>query len=600
MTDFNAPLADTEFVINGVINELTGIENLSSLPGYEDATPDLVSAILEEAGKLATEVLAPLNRSGDIQGCVLENGVVRTPDGFKEAYRQMAEGGWTGTSADQEFGGQGLPYTVTAAAIEFWTAANMAFCLVPVLMQSAIELIQKHGSDDQKNTFLPKIISGEWASSMDLTEPQAGSDLGLLRTRAVKNGDHYLLTGQKIFITGGDQDLTENIIHLVLARTPDAPPGAKGISLFLVPKFLVNEDGSLGRRNDMRAVSVEHKLGINGSPTCVMSYGDDEGAVGYLIIGENQGLIGMFTMMNLTRLTVGIQGVGIAERAYQQALAYARERLQGSRRGEEADGPMAIINHPDVKRMLLDMKARSEAMRAITLYTGLCIDLSKRLDDDEQREKYRSRVELLTPIAKAWVTDQAIDIANIGIQVHGGLGFIEETGAAQHLRDARITPIYEGTNGIQANDLVGRKVIRDRGDAVKGFIAELRDYLSASNSDLDSVHTHLCNAVDCLAAATEWMIGDGQKNTLLPAAAATSYLNLIGTVLGGWLLAKSAETAERHLSEKFGDPDFNQGKILSARYFADTYLAACGMLKDRIIDGGTTVMDIEPKHFGNL
>jgi len=557
---------------------------------------------LEEAGKFAAQELAPLNRTGDIEGCRLENGIVRTPPGFKEAYGQLAEAGWLGMVSSPDDGGQGLPHTLTFAAIEMWSSANLAFSLVPLLAYSAIELIEHHATPEQKSLYLGNMISGAWSSTMNLTEPQAGSDLGRLRTRATPEGDHYRIAGQKIFITGGDHDLTENIIHLVLARTPDAPPGSRGISLFLVPKILVAPDGTPGARNDLKCVSLEHKLGIHGSPTCVMSFGDDDGAIGYLIGEENKGLACMFAMMNMSRLTVGIQGVGIGERAYQQALAYARERVQGSKKTADGLKETAIIEHADVRRMLASMKSLTEAHRALALYTAGCMDLSKRHPDLSARENYLRRLELLTPIVKAWITDGAIEVANTGIQVHGGTGYIEETGAAQHLRDARITAIYEGTNGIQAGDLVGRKVLGDDGQAVSELLALIRASSSAPEfkeaQALARVREYLLAGLGAAEQATKWILEQGPGD--LVAAIAHPYLTLLGNVIGGWLLAQSAARAGAGLAANDGDTAFLEGKLLSARQFAEERLSGCLALGAWIEGGGEAAANAQSEHFGQI
>ncbi len=447
MTDYAAPLADMRFALT----EIAGIDEIARLPGCEQASPDVVDAVLEEAGKLAGGVLAPLNRIGDRQASRLENGVVRTPDGFKEAYAKYVEGGWNALPFPPEHGGQGLPMALSTAVFEMWNSANMGFALCPLLNVGAVEALHAHGTQEQKQVYLPKLVSGEWTGTMNLTEPQAGSDVGALRTRAVRDGDGYRITGQKIFITYGEHDMAANIVHLVLARLPDAPPGTRGISLFLVPKFLVDADGKLGQRNDVRCVSLEHKLGIHASPTCVLAYGDNGGAVGFLIGEENRGMECMFTMMNNARLNVGLQGVAIAERAYQQARDFARQRVQSRPVTATSGDTYPIIHHPDVRRMLLSMRAQTEAMRALAYYTAGAIDRARHYPDSEARAAQQRRVDLLIPVVKAWSTDLGVEIASTGVQVHGGMGFIEETGAAQHLRDARIAPIYEGTNGIQAS-----------------------------------------------------------------------------------------------------------------------------------------------------
>ncbi len=599
MSDYLPPLNDIRFAMREVAELCLGDGGLPALPGYEEATDDTVSAVLDEAGRFAAEILAPLNRSGDIEGCRLENGVVRTPDGFKEAYQQMAASGWTGMLAMPEHGGQGLPNQVAIAAFEMWSSANMAFGLIPLMVYSAIELLQQHGTAEQKEVYLSRLITGEWVSTMNLTEPQAGSDLSRLTTRAVKNGDHYRLTGQKIFITGGDHDWTGNIVHLVLARLPDAPPGTRGISLFLVPKYLVNADGGLGTRNDVRCLSLEHKLGINASPTCVMSYGEDGGAIGYLVGEENKGLAAMFTMMNMSRLAVGVQGVGIGERAYQQALAYARERIQGTRKTEDGAAAAAIIEHPDVKRMLLSMKSLCEAHRAVALYTALCIDLAKRHPDEAVRTRYDAHLGLLTPVVKAWITDGAVEVASIGIQVHGGTGFIEETGAAQHLRDARITTIYEGTNGIQAGDLVGRKIQGDGGRAINGLIEDMKAALESLDAtgaaELVAVKAAQDSAFRDLQDATRCLLDRGPSDET--AIVAHPYLTLLGNVIGGWLLLLAAVRTASDLSMPDADRTFLEGKILSARHFGQERLSMCAVLAERIRSGGDGTAAAVADHF---
>src|SRR3954468_23160347 len=474
MSDYNAPVTDILFTMKAI----AGLDALTALPGYADATADTVQAILEEAGKFAGEVLAPLNAVGDREHSKLENGVVRTPTGSKEAYRGFAEAGWNAVAFDPDYGGQGMPWVLTSALQEIWNAADMAFSLCPLLTQGAIEALQFVGTPEQKSTYLPKMISGQWTGTMNLTEPQAGSDLGAIRPRAEPAADGtYRLKGQKIFITYGEHDFTENIVHFVLARLPDAPMGSKGISLFIVPKFLPNADGSLGARNDLRCVSLEHKLGIHASPTCVMAYGDNEGAVGFRVGEAHRGLEYMFIMMNNARLAVGIQGLAVAERAYQHAVAYARQRVQGTPVDRSKGAP--ILHHPDVRRNLLTMRALTEAMRGLVLYTAGALDRAKRHPDEKERVRNQALTDLLIPIVKAWCTDQGVRVASIGVQVYGGVGFIEETGAAQYFRDSRIAPIYEGTNGIQAMDLLGRKLLRDQGKAMQGLIAEISASLGA-------------------------------------------------------------------------------------------------------------------------
>jgi acyl-CoA dehydrogenase len=512
-----------------VLNELCDLGDVLSLPGSQDASPDLVAAVLEEAARVAGEVLAPLNRQGDIQGARFDDGKVVTADGWKEAYRAFVDGGWPSINFAEEYGGQNLCYLAATPAQEMWAAANMAFALCPMLTQGAVEALIRHGSDQLKRLYLNKMVAGEWTGTMNLTEPQAGSDLSAVRTRAEPEGEHYRLYGQKIFITYGDHDLTENIVHMVLARTPDAPEGVKGISLFLVPKFMVNSDGSIGERNDVHTVSIEHKLGIHGSPTCVLAYGDNDGAVGYLIGDENQGLVYMFVMMNLARHAVGVEGLAIADRTYQQALAYARERVQGRPVGVNSGDRISIIHHPDVRRMLMTMKCKVEAMRALAYSWAAAFDKSLRHADQAERENQRRVMELLTPIVKGWCTETGNEVAYLGVQVHGGMGFIEEAGAAQHFRDARITTIYEGTTGIQAADLVGRKIMRDGGATARSLLATMREIEHAVVSVPEFEKTY-GPALDDVEQATAWLLESAIQNPQLPAAASGCYLELWGIV----------------------------------------------------------------------
>jgi alkylation response protein AidB-like acyl-CoA dehydrogenase len=595
MTDYAAPLADMRFALN----ELAGLKDIAGLPGYEEATPDLVDAVLEEANKLASEVIAPLNHSGDKEKAVYENGAVRTPKGFAEAYGQFVEGGWNALPFDPDYGGQGLPWTLGSALAEMWNSANMAFALCPLLTQGAVELLQAHGSEEQKDSYLPRLISGEWTGTMNLTEPQAGTDVGAVKTRAKPNGDHYLITGQKIYITYGEHDFTDNIIHMVLARTPGAPAGSKGISLFIVPKFLPKEDGTPGTRNDLRCVSIEHKLGINGSPTCVMAYGDSGGAVGYLIGEENRGMEYMFTMMNNARLTVGLQGVAIAERAYQQALHYARDRVQSAEVGSRGDA-VAIIRHPDVRRMLMTMKSQTEAARALAYVAAGEMDRARRDPDEAARQSHQiDGIDLLTPIVKAWSTDLGVEIASLGVQVHGGMGFIEETGAAQHLRDARITPIYEGTNGVQALDLVGRKILRYKGETAQRVIARMEEELQGltASTRVKMIASAVGAGVENLKQATGWLVEAGGKDMKLAAAASSPYLRLFGTVAGGWQMARAAERAETLLAEGEGDTAFLEAKIKSALFYADNVLPQAIGLMTAATRGAETLQMIEDADF---
>jgi 3-(methylthio)propanoyl-CoA dehydrogenase len=594
---YTAPLADIRFALR----EVAGQASVAALPGYENATDDMIDAVLEEAGKLSGNVLAPLNRVGDEQGAKLENGVVRSPEGFVGAYRQFIDGAWNSLPFDPDYGGQGMPWLLATAVQEMWQSANMGFGLVLLLNQGAIDAIHHHGSPEQKATYLPKMISGAWTGTMNLTEPQAGSDLAQLRSRAVRDGDHYLISGQKIFITYGEHDLAENIVHLVLARTPDAPPGVRGISLFIVPKFLPNADGTPGKRNDLRCVSIEHKLGIHASPTCVMSFGDDGGAVGYLVGEEGRGLSYMFTMMNNARLAVGVQGLAIAERAYQQAVAYARTRVQSKDDTRPDPKPVTIIRHADIRRMLMTMRSQIEAMRGLGYYTAAAIDCALRHPDAGTRRQAQDRVDLLIPIVKAWFTDLGNEIASLGVQVHGGMGFIEETGAAQHLRDARILPIYEGTNGIQARDLVGRKVAKDGGETMRGLTTEMR----ALATDLEVVPGDdmavLAGAVEAAATAlddaTAWVAETGKADIGAALAGSAPFLRLAGTALAGWLLARGALVAHRQLADREGDPAFNEAKVVTARFYAEVVLPPALALLGPLKSAGRTVFALAEERF---
>src|SRR5229473_4065348 len=587
MIPYSPPLADMRFALD----ELALLPEIAQLPGCEQASADLVDAVLEEASKLARDVLAPLNDVGDRERARLENGVVRTPTGFKEAYQKYAEGGWNALPFEPAHGGQGLPVALSTAILEMWNSANMGFALCPLLNIGAVELLQAHGSKAQKQIYLAKMVSGEWTGTMNLTEPQAGSDVGALRTRAVKEGDRYRISGQKIFITYGDHDFTSNIVHMVLARTPEAPQGTKGISLFLVPKFLPKPDGSPGDRNDIRTVSLEHKLGIHASPTCVLAFGDNAGAIGTLVGEENRGIECMFTMMNSARLNVGLQGVAIAERAYQQARDFARQRVQGRPIGAKTALP--IIHHPDVRRMLLAMKAQTEAMRGLAYVAAGAIDRARHEPDAAAREAAQRRVDLLIPVVKAWSTDLGVEIASTGVQVHGGMGYIEETGAVQHLRDSRINPIYEGTNGIQANDLVGRKLMRDRGAAARDLIVEMRlldRSLSAQQgAAFATIRAHLAPAIGALSSATDWVVDNWDVDPARTIAGAVPYLKLFGTVAGGWVLARAALAAQSRLDRRDGEPGFNAAKISTAAFYAEQYLPAAGGLVPAV-RGGATIM----------
>jgi alkylation response protein AidB-like acyl-CoA dehydrogenase len=593
---YSPPLEEMRFAL-----DLAGLEQVAALPGFGEATPELVTAVLSEAGKLASDILAPLNESGDAEGARLENGLVYTPKGFKEAYRAYIDGGWNSVPFDPAHGGQGLPGLVQTPLTEMWNSANMSFALCPMLTVSAVEALTAHGSAEQQRLYLDKLVSGEWTGTMNLTEPQAGSDLGALRTRAVPEGDHYRITGQKIFITYGEHDFTENIIHMVLARTPHAPPGSRGISLFVVPKIMVKPDGSLDGRNDLRCVSLEHKLGIHASPTAVMAYGDNGGATGFLVGEENRGLHYMFTMMNTARLGVGLEGVAIAERAYQRARDYARQRIQGRDITGEGDGAVAIIRHPDVRRMLLAMRARTEAIRALNYHASALLDIAKRHEDPARRAAAQAEVDLLIPVCKAWSTDLGVEIASLGIQVHGGMGFIEETGATQHYRDARITPIYEGTNGIQANDLIGRKLGRDGGETARRFIAEMRKLepvLAASRlEEITAFRAPFRAGLETLDQATQWMVETLRGDIRRASAGAVDYLQLFGVVTGGWLMARGALEAGRRLAGQEGDPAFNRAKLVTARFYADYFLPHAAAALGPITRAGDSVMALPEESF---
>jgi acyl-CoA dehydrogenase len=577
---YRAPIED----ILLSLNHGAGMQAALSAGHYGDYDSEITAQVVEEAGKFAGEILAPLNRVGDKHGVKLQRGQVVTAPGFADAYRRWTDAGWNAVTGREEFGGQGLPMAINAVCTELWSASNMSFQLCPLLTLGAMEALDAHGSDELKRIYLPKLISGEWTGTMQLTEPQAGSDVGALRSRAERAADgSYRLFGSKIFITYGDHDMTDNIVHLVLARLPDAPAGTKGISLFLVPKFLVNGDGSLGARNDIFPSGVEHKLGIHASPTCTMSFGDNGGAVGYLIGEENRGMNCMFTMMNQARLGVGLEGVGIADRAYQQALAYAQERKQGRAIGSAAAGSDPIIKHPDVKRTLMMMRALTGAARTICYSTAVALDIAERSSDAKVRAMATARAALLTPIAKAFSTDIGVEVASLGVQIHGGMGFVEETGAAQHYRDARIAPIYEGTNGIQAIDLVTRKLGANGGESVWHLIDQLRlivgDVEDSNDPAFGATGPRLREALDSLERASRWLL---EKLASAPNDAltgATPYLRLFGSALGGCALAAEALAARDHAD---GDP---RRYLVLARFFAENVAVQAGALERTVIDG---------------
>jgi alkylation response protein AidB-like acyl-CoA dehydrogenase len=594
MSEYRAPLEDIRFVLEHVV----GLSELASLPGFEHAEPDVIAELLEEAGKFMTEVLSPLNRVGDLQGARFEGGEVVTPDGFRDAYAKLSEAGWGSVGLDAEYGGGGLPYTVATAVQEMMQSANMALGMCPALREGAIEALTHHGSDDLRRTFLPKLVQGEWGATMDLTEPQAGTDLAALRCSAEPAGDGtYRIKGTKIFITYGDHDMVDNIIHLVLARTPDAPPGVRGISCFIVPKLLVGPDGALGARNDVKVVSIEHKLGIHASPTCVLNFGDEGGAVGYLIGEENRGLRYMFTMMNRERIFVGCQGLAIAQRAYQQAAEYARERRQGRAIGSAVPPGESspIIEHADVRRMLLTMRSSVEAMRCLLYDAARADDLGNRHPDPGARGEALARLALLTPVVKTWLSESGVDVTSTALQVFGGMGYVEEAGIAQLYRDVRVTPIYEGTSGVQALDLVTRKLPMEGGAVVRGYLGEMRALdgeLSSAGEAFAGIRANLAGAVETLATATDWLLQHAEDDPRGIAAAATPYLQMFGVIAGGYYLARSALAARRLIEAGEGGV-FLANKIVTARFYADQLLPQAASRLPAVTAGAERLFEIE-------
>jgi len=595
MADYVPPLRDIRFVLE----QLVGLDGLSKLGAYQHADPDTVFGVVEESGRFMADVVGPLNRVGDAVGVTLDgDGKVTTPPGFRDAYRQYADAGWGAVPFPPEFGGGGFPWLVAVVMQEMLASASMVFSQCPLLTQGAIDMLAQHGSPWQQATFLEKMVSGEWTGTMDLTEPGAGSDLGAVRTKAVPAGDGtWRITGQKIFITFGEHDLAGNIIHIVLARVPGAPPGTKGISCFIVPRYLVDEDGSLGARNDLRCVSIEHKLGTHASPTCVMSFGEGGGAIGHLIGEANQGMRYMFTMMNTARLSVGVQGLSLAERSYQDALRYAQERRQGRAVGAPAGEPSPIVEHPDVRRMLLTMKAYIEAMRAMLYTNAVSIDLAREHPDQAEREARRELVDLLTPVCKAWCTDLGVELTSIALQVHGGMGYVEETGVAQYLRDSRVAPIYEGTNGIQAIDLVTRKVPMRGGGVVADLLAQMQALdpeLAAAGPELAAMRSALASGVSVLREATDWIMSRGLAEPNDALAGATPYLRLSGLVIGGWLLARSALAASRLLGDAGGsDVIFLRAKIGTARFYTEQLLPQTAGLLPAVTAGARPLFQVD-------
>lgn len=589
---YRAPLADIRFVLE----ELLGTSALGGMPGLEDYSPELAAAVLEEAARFAEDVLDPLNQTGDREGARWTPEGVIMPAGFREAYRKFVEGGWPQLGADPEYGGQPVPIVLGTAVQELWASANLSFKLCPMLTAAAVEALELRGTPEQKQLYLPKMVSGEWTGTMNLTEPQAGSDLALVRMRAVPEGSHYRLFGQKVFITYGEHDCTENIIHMVLARIDGAPPGVRGISLFLVPKVLVNDDGSLGARNDVRCTSIEHKLGIHASPTCVMTYGEREGAIGYLIGEPNRGLEYMFIMMNAARLSVGVEGYALAERAFQRAAEWARNRVQGRPPASKTEGPVPIVQHPDVRRMLLTMKSGAEAMRALALYAAYQFDLARHHPDESTRASAQARGELLIPIVKGYCTETGVRLASLGIQVHGGMGYIEETGAAQHLRDVRITTIYEGTTGIQSNDLVGRKIGGDRGRAMGALIEDMRrelESLETGDADGNALVNAALEAVERLEAATRAQLAALGERPERAYAVAVPYLELCGTAICGWLMAKAYARAAAGLAGGDAQHELYRAKLRSAQFFAQHTLPNALALARVVEQGASSVIDTD-------
>ena len=600
MNTYRAPLRDMHFALK----ELARVEDVAKLPGYEE-TGDVLDAILEEAGTFASEVLDPINASGDREGCRWHDGEVTTPKGFKEAYQQFAKAGWIGLPVPPEYGGQGLPQLVLGPTLEMWNGANVGFANGPLLNQGAIEAIELAGSEEQKKQYIPKLVSGEWTGTMCLTEPQAGSDLAQVRTTAVPEGDHYRISGQKIFITFGEHDLAPNIVHLVLARLPDAPEGTKGISMFVVPKFMLKPDGSPGERNDVQCASIEHKLGINANPTCTLNYGERSGgATGYLIGEANRGLEYMFIMMNAARFSVGVQALAIADRAYQSALAYAKERVQGRDINDIAvrgAGPVTIIHHPDVRRMLMWMKSQIEAMRALSYVTAASLDYSIKHPEESVRKEHKAFVELMIPVVKGWCTETAIEVCSTALQVFGGMGYIEETGIAQQYRDVRITAIYEGTTGIQALDLVGRKLIRDMGAGATRVIGQMKKFAAsldgAENAEVKSIGERLSKAIDGLAEVSQSIGMSAMADLRLGMACSVPYLKLWGIVAGGWQMARAAHIAAEKMAAGDPEAEFYKAKLATARFYFDHVLSQTSWLRLEILHGGPSVMALSDEGF---
>jgi len=581
---YEAPIRDLNFVIKHLIN----LQDLTKIPDYQHFSDDLVDAILEEAGKIGSEVLDPCNLSGDHEGSKrLDSGEVKTPQGYKEAYENLRDGGWFGLEAKEQFGGQQIPVTLSAAVNEIWHSSNMSLALCHLLTQGLIYALQKSASEDQKNFYIPKLASGEWTGTMNLTEPQAGTDLSSIKTKAVKENGHYKISGQKIYITYGEHDLSENIIHLVLAKTPDAPEGNKGISVFIVPKFIPNEDGSIGKKNDVTCLSLEKKLGVKGSPTAVLQFGDNGGALGYLVGEENQGLNIMFEMMNHARFSVGVQGLAVSERAFQQSKMYAFDRVQGIPIDGKKGDP--IIDHPDVLRLASTMKAEVEAMRALAIYGGFALDMTK----SSQSDYWESKSSLMIPIIKGWLTERSLEITSNAIQIHGGMGFIEETGIAQHYRDARILPIYEGTTAIQANDLVFRKTLRDNGKAITDLISEIKSEVieisKSDNQNLQNICQRMSASIDISMKVINHIISIS-NNKKRSAVSGVNYLMMLGYIFGGWMMIKTASKSVDLKNKNEMDEEFLNAKISSSMIYFSSVLPKIESLSSIILQGDEDVL----------
>ncbi len=591
MSDYSYPYKDAEFLIN----EIIGFDEFCQSAGLDEVNSELVSAIFEEANRFSTEVIVPLNVIGDQNGATLGEDGVQQTEGFTEAYRQYVDNGWAGLAFPEEYGGQGMPKLVGTAVDEIWQSSNLAFSLCSLLTHGAVELLIKHGSEELRNAYVTNMVSGEWAGSMNLTESSAGSDLAAVVTRAVPEGDHFLITGQKIFISWGDHQMTDNVIHLVLARLPDAPAGSRGISLFLVPKFLLDEQGNPGERNDVHCVSLEHKLGIHASPTCVMAFGDEGGAVGYLVGEQNRGLVAMFTMMNDARQGVGLEGLSLSTRSYQQALQYAQERLQGT----HSDGSrFPIIEFPDVRRMLMTMKAATEAMRGLAYIASAEIDLARYSSDPEKAARHSSRIDLYTPIVKGWMSELAQEITSLGIQVYGGMGYVEESGIAQHYRDARILTIYEGTTGIQGQDLVGRKILANNGEHLDDLLAEIQltvDELNAS-TELSGLAPALQNAVDNGRTASQWLLDNAGNDRNVAGAVSVNFMMMLGYLCGAWVMGRSAVKAEQLLSTS-GDDAFLEAKLVTTRFYFEHLLPRADSCFRTILSGSESMMALAVEQF---